>query len=659
MNHSFFLTRLFQRKAYWLVPSALLLLLGALIGDAQARPEAQWVYDHHFMADATSDSIQGWNWTPETTVQVTINDPGTPAEPDYSASSQVGACNPEISTYFCLELEDQFDIRPGLVIDVTDYITTTKTTVVTTLLVYGMNAEEDTVWGIADPGVDVRLLINSWLMKVTPDQDGYWLADFTGLYDIQLMDGGFATQSDEDGDSTIDLFIYPSFIFGPYGGNNNNEEALTGYSWLPYQQIDFQVDDPSTGEINPDFSLSVYADEDGLFALGWDGEPDIQPGFIITATDGYMTKVHTVTHLDTLGANADQDTVWGIADPGITVTVFLGPASLQVMPDQNGSWTVDFTGIYDAQPGEGGGSDQTDDDGDSTFDAWRVPEPSFLVQPQEESISGNGWLINSQATIQIDDPTNGTGTDFSTSAMTNEIGYFIVELNDSFDIQSGFIVTVTDGNMTKEHTVTDLNILGIDIEDDTIWGTADPGITIGVYVWTAPYSLDVHADENGDWIADFTALYDLGIGDRGDSVQHDNDGDGTAIRWNIPIPTILADWKKDRVGGGWWTPGSTIQVSIYSTPGDTSPVFTTSVPVVGWEECSDCFELNLSGYFDLQPGQWIEATDGRTTKSMTVSRVQHTIVNDVYDTVSGIAEPGFAVYISCNGEFTEGGLFVS
>ena len=86
MNRSFFLTHLLHRRAFWLFPGALLVLLAGLIGDAQARPEAQEVLPT-FTVDTTSDVIEGYDWPLGTVVQISIDDPATSQNPDFQGNA--------------------------------------------------------------------------------------------------------------------------------------------------------------------------------------------------------------------------------------------------------------------------------------------------------------------------------------------------------------------------------------------------------------------------------------------------------------------------------------------------------------------------------------------------------------------------------------------
>ena len=79
---------------------------------------------------------------------------------------------------------------------------------------------------------------------------------------------------------------------------------------------------------------------------------------------------------------------------------------------------------------------------------------------------------NTQVTISIDDPGTGSNPDISQSITVDSGGYGTSYFGSIFDIQAGQTVSVTDGGVTKTHIVTILQINSINIDTETVSGTA-------------------------------------------------------------------------------------------------------------------------------------------------------------------------------------------
>ena len=74
------------------------------------------------------------------------------------------------------------------------------------------------------------------------------------------------------------------------------------------------------------------------------------------------------------GVNVAADTVFGRADPGSSVNLWVhGNGGLTTTADGAGNWTADFAGMTDLTLLSDGGSQQFDEDGDSTNVWWASP----------------------------------------------------------------------------------------------------------------------------------------------------------------------------------------------------------------------------------------------------------------------------------------------
>ncbi len=178
--------------------------------------------------------------------------------------------------------------------------------------------------------------------------------------------------------------------------------------------------------------------------------------------------------------------------------------------------------VFDLQPFIGGPNPpvpgsislalQSDDDGDFTQDIWFAPPPHEIwVDPVTDDVLGGGfghWPIGVTVTLEIDDPANGPGVDYTDAAVTQQgIAFpngqffeFRFALAGVFDIQPGHVVTVTDGTATKTLTVADFTVTGFDFDTNTVSGTATPGRQVSVLT-TSFQIVNTQADGTGAWSA--------------------------------------------------------------------------------------------------------------------------------------------------------------
>ncbi len=311
---------------------------------------------------------------------------------------------------------------------------------------------------------------------------------------------------------------------------------VDGFDWPKDADVTLIIEDftatetVTTCDHNPDMTCV-------RFELG-DDFP-VQTGHIVTLTDGNTTKTHTVTNLAVTSMDLDLDTVSGTADSDdeIEVEIFDVGCFVSTIADGSGNWIADFREICDIGSGTKGAAYEPDDDGDRTHIDWMVPIPNFHVRPELQWVDGFKWQLGAEVTLTIDDPSNGTGVDFTaTETVTTcdhnpDMTCVRFELGDDFPVQTGHIVTLTDGNTTKTHTVTNLAVTSMDLDLDTVSGTADSDDEIEVEIFDSDCFKKVTADTSGNWTADFNGDCDIIADTRGGAYEPDEDGDRTHIDW--------------------------------------------------------------------------------------------------------------------------------
>jgi len=565
-------------------------------------------------------------WTPGATITLTIADGSGIVYSDAQTANGDGNFN--------FNLWDVFDLQRGQVVTVSDG-TTTKTHTVMDLYVDGVDVTNDTIFGRAGAGTGVDLWVHGdGYLSVTADSSGKWVADFSGITDLTYLSDGGSQQTDDDGDSTGVWWASPRFRVAPV-----DEWVQSQSAWTPGATISLTIEDGGGGVV---YSDTQKADTEGYFNFNlWDVF-DLQRGQVVTVSDGTTTKTHTVTDLYVDGVDVTADTVFGRADAGTSVEVWVhGNGGVATTTDGSGNWTADFSGITDLTYLSDGGSAQTDSDGDSTGVWWASPK--FQVAPVDDWVqSVRPWTPGSTISLTIED---GSGVLYSDTQSADADGNFHFDLWDVFDLQRGQLVTVSDGTTTKTHTVTDLYVDGVDVTADTVFGRADVGTSVDVWVHSNG-NLTATADSSGSWIADFSGMTDLTYGSDGGSQQTDADGDSTGIWWASPSFRVSPDndWVQARQ---LWTPGTTISLRVEDG----------GVMVFSDTQTADAdgyFDFDLWGVFDLQRGQVVTVSDGIITKTHTVTNLYFDSINVATDTVFGRADPGtsVAVWVNGNGQLT-------
>jgi hypothetical protein len=218
----------------------------------------------------------------------------------------------------------------------------------------------------------------------------------------------------------------------------------------------------------------------------------------------------------------------------------------------------------------------------------------------------------------------------------------------AFDLVPGHTVWVFDeaGALATKDTV--VNPLTLDepvtIGGSTLTGTGDPVIGEVRASIHNESGEDVAATFAGfDWTASFTQPLTLGMNGSVYQVEQGlDDGDRTEIWWGTPNPMFTVYPEGDNLWGNGWTPGTTVTVTI----GDPANPFVEEQVTVNSDEF---FGMTTSGVYDIQPGDYIEVTDGSMAKGHTVTHLAVDVVDTDADTVTGTAYPNARVHTWIDG----------
>jgi len=157
-------------------------------------------------AHPASDIVDAWWWPEDKILQLTIDDPNTPKNPDIKMKKS-GADKYAGTVWFELT---GYDLKPGDIVTLTDGVLT-KTLMVSILTITSVDVELDQISGYAEPDVVLRLPYTSEGISITADPNGNWFADLGNYgYDVQPGDMMLAEEFDTDGDLTIYEYWVPS-----------------------------------------------------------------------------------------------------------------------------------------------------------------------------------------------------------------------------------------------------------------------------------------------------------------------------------------------------------------------------------------------------------------------------------------------------------------
>ncbi len=429
------------------------------------------------------------------------------------------------------------------------------------------------------------------------------------------------------------------------------------------------------------FNTTTPVDEHGNWGI-WDDTYQVEAGDYISVSDGETSiDNYVVTGLTLSEVDDENNTVSGTAAAGSTVSVHIHDAGVgrQVTADPDGNWMADFNepvgdgqgwnGTADLSPETPGAACQCPDDLSEAYGATHIgfghthPDdgitiPHFLVSLDQNGFDGmlwwhvSPWLPDALIQITIGDPTEPDHLFSVEDVWSDGDGYWEVWSID-FDIQPHDLITISDGVTTVTHTVRDLEIEAIDVEQNQVTGWAAPGSWVGVSIHDVGVFRSIEAGPDGFWVADFSAsvgdepwdeAHDIQPGDFGWVIQ-DHEGEdphgtpreapygATILDWSVPSPRFYVNARSRALWGREWPAGETLVVSIGHDLED--PLFSDAVSVGGdgrwWLD-----DVSI----DIVPGLFVQVQGGSVTKTHEVRSLAIVGIDADANTVSGTANPG-------------------
>ena len=164
--------------------------------------------------------------------------------------------------------------------------------------------------------------------------------------------------------------------------------------------------------------------------------------------------------------------------------------------------------------------------------------PTFSVGLDTGGLVGSGWVPGTDVTVTVGDPGDPTETAVGS---VDDGGWW--RINVDADLAPGTLVTVTDGDTTKEHLVAHLE-LDVDPATAVVSGEAEPGTTVTVSLLQWPdgpggpeviHEEDVVADAEGSWTVDLGAEgFEFDERHMVFVAVVDAEGDSTLLVWSLP-----------------------------------------------------------------------------------------------------------------------------
>jgi len=362
-----------------------------------------------------AEHMWGEEWALDSEVLIEIDDPDTGEAVDFSMTAGTDG-NGRFELY-----DMPFDIEAGHVVTVSQGATV-KTHVVIDLTVTLMDPVRDTVSGVGAPNTETVVVVWDGQLQessqriVMSDDAGAWTAEFSSAFDIQPRMMTYTYQADEDADQTqIDAWPPTFWVTRDWNG-------LVGDGWPAEAGLHVTADDPATG-VDPDIELTLATNAEGFFE-GAGVFPGLQPGWLITVTDGVTTKTHTVRDISITDVDPAADIMRGTADAGTEVWVSVDyAAGYWLTADGSGEWLADFSGDYDITFGSEVGVSQYDEDGDFTYTIQTVlvapiPPGTSLTTP------GHGTATSGTPTVYWSDPLTVSTTASSGATVTAALTVF-------------------------------------------------------------------------------------------------------------------------------------------------------------------------------------------------------------------------------------------
>jgi Tol biopolymer transport system component len=459
------------------------------------------------------------------------------------------------------------------------------------------------------------------------------------------------------------------------------DQWVSAENFAPYTLLTFQIFE-SRDSSDPFYQIGKTSDGNGSeWISSRDYDKILVPGNYIIISNGVTTKNLVLEPITMDLVDPINDTLVGTAPTSryVLVAIFSTDTfcNMDLVSDSEGKWIADFktkscdvTDNMVRKSGGGAVAQIFDEDGDvSQADPPDIPR--FDVRPNEDLIEGWDWTKGETITLQVGG--NTIYGEVGEDPWNHSQSYISFNLSSVYDIKPGDLVSLSNADpanpdkivTTKTTVVTNLEITGYDVVNDTFSGIAEPGARIdpaacppdGDCIWR-----HVIANDSGNWFADFSKpgiqddekdIFDIVPGSWLDTRQADNDGDQTQYGLTVPKPQITANPQTDSVTIYGLKLGTSVVLTIddpsFGSEVDYTNQTTMDYPWYAPDNPTEVQALfDLRGNFDLRPGDIITASGGGASNTYTVTNFSITEINVDNNTISGVASPLSKIQVCLN-----------
>jgi hypothetical protein len=608
------------------------------------------------------DGVELSGWPAGATVMVTVDVPGVdPLSTVVDGLGNGGVSFPDGT------------VHVGTLVTATDGVTTKDLTMVEVRQEY-LDAETDTVAGIAPPGAPVTVVIEvqagePWLsVPTTAGPDGRWSVALAP-FDLQNGVNTHVDAVDGDGDATR----FGAWVRRPIVSVNLDNPGITVDGFVAGTRVDVAVDLPPVG--SPDETGSLIVERWGGASF-MRSTTSLPAGTVVTASGGGWVKRFTVIELRPEHLDAGGDYIAGVAPEGTDVQVAVWPQDIGAPPPlfeghavagSTNSWVVALA-PFDLRDGQWVQAQVVDGEGDLSSYWTRVQRPFIFasITYADTEAGGppdcfwlNGWTPGTGVHAEVHFLGDAT-VDWSTDVVFDQSTSGFC-LGTSGRLSTASVVTASGGGWTKVLQLAGVRGEYVDADHDVVAGVAPAGAEVRVDInpaegGPAVASGLVTAGADGWWRYDFGAVgADVPGGGMPPNQRvvtatvTDLDGDQTGHGANVQRPVVNAT-----VGAGpggylyltGWSDGTPITVAIdYDGDGTADE----SSPMIGHQFGPGV--VIPDGHGPLQPGSVVTTTadngiaPDRWQKVLVIEPLTVEAVDVGADTVAGTAPAGRTVTV--------------
>ena len=529
-----------------------------------APPGARAQDELSISASIMGDWISGSGFG--TAVSVTIVETASPdVTGTYDGDAIQYADDGSAFDLFLGDQEPSWDVEAGDTITVTG-TGGTKEMVVADLRIAGYDLPLNTIWGTSNGSGPVWIQVEhpaGGSAELTAELTGIdWKVDLDDAatpFDLRAFDGISAVQAHTTGDLTrTDLEIPgpPRFAF------EREYQEVVGADWPADAGVTLTIARDGV----PQYTATRVAGRDempetfmggNVYFSFREGTFHALPGDVMTMTDGTTTKRQVIPDLVVDRAVEGTGTVTGSTTlPELRSVLVVGDE--EISPRDDGTWSADR------------GEDpvvavQTDDDSDSTVVG--EPNPQAAVDPVSDSV----WAVDfKKGNVTLGVVRGGTSVCTSLTPVTTQNVLFgwnprliddmwaqpkanldrptmaLFDLGGMCDIQAGDVLSVSDGESTREITVDLITVDTANPLTDIVAGRANTSVTFKLGDGTGGYwGYPVDYPAAGTWSVwlDPLAFYNppegLAAGAHG-WVLGDNSDFKTMVRWQAGTDAVFS-----------------------------------------------------------------------------------------------------------------------